>query len=137
MKDIKNILIGILLICTIIFGNKNFFTSDKLYKEKLKQIELANEKLKKERITIDLKINTLKIEYSKLKDHETKLNKEITNRDFEIAKNKATAARSQAELAKFKQDLIETQNKIKLLKDNPPNRTGEDLLNSLKIKTQK
>lgn len=137
MKDIKNILIGILLICTIIFGTKTFFTSDKLYKEKLKQIELANEKLKKERITIDLKINTLKIEYSKLKDHETKLNKEITNRDFEIAKNKATAARSQAELAKFKQDLIETQNKIKLLKDNPPNRTGEDLLNSLKIKTQK
>ena len=136
-KDIKNILIGILLICTIIFGYKTFFTSDKLYKEKLKQLEAANKKLQEERVAIDLRIDSLKTEYNKLKEHEAKLAKDIANRDSEIAKDKAAAAKSQAELNKFKREMAETQQKIVDMKEHPANRTGYDLLNSLKLKTLK
>ena len=137
LKDLKNILIGILLICTIIFGYKTFFTSDKLYKEKLKQLEAANKLLQAERAAIDLKIDSLKSEYDKLKAHEQKLANDIANRDAEIAKDKAAAAKSQAELNKFKHEMAETQRKIEDIKEHPANRTGDDLLNSLKLKTIK
>jgi len=136
LKDIKNLLILFLLVCVVIFGYKTFFTGDKLYKEKLKQLEAANKKLQQERIAIDLRIDSLKLEYGKLKDHEVKLAKEISDRDKEIAKDKAAAAKSKAELNKFKQEMAETQEKIAEMKKHPANRTGDDLLNSLKIKTQ-
>ena len=137
MKNIKNILIGILLICTIIFGYKTFFSDNSQYKENLKQLEAANKKLQEERVAIDLKIDSLNTEYKMVKDHEAKLAKEISDRDSEIAKDKAAAAKSRAELDKFKNNLTETQCKIAEMKSHPANRTGNDLLNSLKLKTQK
>jgi len=135
-KDIKNILILFLLVCVVIFGYKTFFTSDKLYKEKVKQLEAANKKLQEERAAIDLKIDSLNVEYGKLKDRESVLAQEIAKRDKEIEKDKAAAAKSKAELDKFKKEMAETQEKIAEMKKHPANRTGDDLLNSLKIKTQ-
>lgn len=137
MKNLKNLLIGLLLIFCVIFGYKTFFSGDNLYKEKVKQLEAANLLLQKERAGIDLKIDSLKTEYGKLKAREQKLAYDITTRDGEIAKNKAAAARSKVELNKFKHDIAETQNKIEGMKKHPANRDGDDLLNSLKLKTQK
>jgi hypothetical protein len=37
----------------------------------------------------------------------------------------------------MKKDLEQTKQKIEEFKKNPPNRTGDDLLNSIKNKTQK
>ena len=132
----KKILLLILLLCVIIFGYKTFFPDNKLYKEKLKQLEEANKKLQQEKAVIDLKINSLKSEYDKLKNHEKQLAAEIDERDKKIAKDKVAAARSKAELDKSKKEIAEIQKKIAEMKEKPANRTGDDLLNSLKIKTQ-
>ena len=41
------------------------------------------------------------------------------------------------ELDKIMKSLAETRRKIEELKKNPPNITGNDLINSIKIKTKK
>jgi hypothetical protein len=40
-------------------------------------------------------------------------------------------------LDKMRKEMEETKNQITELRKNPPNRTGDDLLNSLKMKTLK
>ena len=137
MKDYKNILILILLAGCLIFGYITLFSGDKNYKEQLKRLDVSNKILKEQRKAINSELLILKADYSKLKVHEAALADEVTALDKEVKKNKDAADRSKAELDTVKKDMEETRKKIADVKQNPANRTGEDLLNSLKIKTQK
>jgi len=137
MKDIKNILILALLAGCLVFGYMALFRGDAGYKEKLKSLEDANAQLQKERSAINGAIVNLKGEYTKLKAHEAVLAADVAQRDASIAQSKAEAACSQAELGKLKHEMDETLRKIKDAKAHPANRIGDDLLNSLKLKTSK
>jgi chromosome segregation ATPase len=137
MENIKNILIFALLAVCLVFGYMVLFSEDTGYAEKLKTLEDANVQLQGQRTAANKKIDSLNGEYARLKAHEGILIADIAQRDASIAQSAAIAARSQAELGKLKREMETTIRKIKDAKAHPANRTGDDLLNSLKLKTAK
>jgi len=137
MENIKNILIFALLAVCLVFGYMALFSKDSGYAEKLKTLEDANALLQKQRSAANNSIDSLKGAYTRLKAHEAVLNADIARRDASIAQSAAVAARSQAELGKLKREMETTIRKIKDAKAHPANRIGDDLLNSLKLKTAK
>lgn len=130
------VIISLLLGC-LIFGYMSFFKGDDLYKYKVEELNKQNEALLKEKSLSDEKIKKLNLEFDSLKIIEIKLINDINLRDVEIGKTKDRANKSKKELDKFRREMEETRKKIDSLKANPANRTGEDLINSLKLKTQK
>ena len=135
--NIKDYLIIVLFLGVMIFGYISLFSGDKLYEYKLEELKKENLILSKMKDSLGLKINSLESQFITLKAKETELINDINNRDLEIAKSKERASKSKAELDKFKREMQETRNKIDSLKAHPANRTGDDLLNSIKLKTQK
>jgi chromosome segregation ATPase len=135
MKNFKDILIYVLLACILVFVYKSCFAPDPLYKEKIKELEERNKELDKKLKSSDSVTTVLKSEYQKLEVEDSLLKIRITALDADIERKKKEAARSQAALSSLQRDLAKTRAKIDSLKKNPPNRTGNDLLNSLKIKT--
>lgn len=137
MKDIKNWLIVVLLGCTLIFGYLTLTKDDSEYKKKVELLKQDNARLERENAKIDSKIDSLCTEYINLQKKDSLLGLEISKRDAQIAKALADSKRSKAELDAIKTSMEETRRKIAELKANPFKRTGDDLLNSLKLKTQK
>lgn len=137
MKNIKDVLIVALLIMTIIFGYFTFFQSDPLYKQKVKELEADNKKLQEERKVIDARLAQTQKRIDSLTVIENQLNAIISSKDEEIERNKRKANSSRAELDKMKNELEKVRKQIEDAKKNPPNREGQDLINSLKIKTSK
>jgi chromosome segregation ATPase len=136
MKNIKDILILVLLGLALIFAWTTFFGGDALYKHKVKELEADNKRLQEERKSIDAKILVIQAKFDSLSVEDKKLQGIIEVKDAEIDKNKKSAARSKAELDTIRKRLEETRKQIEEAKKNPPNREGQDLINSLKIKTQ-
>jgi chromosome segregation ATPase len=131
--DIKSILIIVLLGFTLIFGYKWYFdTNNSVYKKELKELRDSNKVLQDQRDSINYKLEVLELDLLNLIKNEDVLNSKIELLSIEIEAAKANANKSKAELNKLKKELIETRRKIDNLKQNPPNRTGEDLINSLK-----
>ena len=137
MKDIKNILIVVLLAGCMIFGYMWFFRNDGGYKQKILDLEGEKKELIIAREKLEKDVVVLEKNFDDLKKKESSLAADIKKRDEEIRRRKEEAAKSRAELDNMKKGLKETQEKIVELKKNPSNRTGDDLLNSLKLKTQK
>jgi chromosome segregation ATPase len=136
MKNIKDILIIVLLGLALIFAWTTFFGGDSLYKHKVKELEADNKRLQEERKTIDAKILVIQARFDSLSVEDKKLQGVIASKDAEIEINKKSAARSKSELDAMRKDLEKTRKQIEQAKKNPPNREGQDLINSLKIKTQ-
>jgi hypothetical protein len=136
MKNIKDILIIVLLGLALIFAWTTFFGGDSLYKHKVKELEADNKRLQEERKTIDAKILVIQARFDSLSVEDKKLQGVIASKDAEIEINKKSAARSKSELDAMRKGLEETRKQIEQAKKNPPNREGQDLINSLKIKTQ-
>jgi chromosome segregation ATPase len=134
--DIKSILILVLLGFSLIFFYMWYFRGDN-YKDELKKIKEENKILHEKRDSIDLRLNKLNVSFNLLKKEDSLLRIKIYNQDLEIQKFKNKANASKEQLNKLLKELEETRKKIQELKNNPPNRTGQDLLNSLKIKTIK
>jgi uncharacterized coiled-coil DUF342 family protein len=72
-----------------------------------------------------------------LRKQDSLLKIKISDQELEIQKFKTKANASKEQLNKLLKEMEETRNKIQELKNNPTNRTGQDLINSLKIKTIK
>ena len=130
-------ILNIILIAVCLALGCSFFFVNTDYKEKVDQLHKENSLLQTERVAIDKEVEILNRDFNAMKIEEAKLMSEIAQRDQEIAKSKANAERSRSELSRMKKEMEETMKNIQDLKKNPPNRTGEDLLNSLKLKTQK
>jgi Tfp pilus assembly protein PilO len=137
MKDIKNIIILVLLAGFLLFGYLWFFRDTTDYKAKIKQLEKEKQELIETRDSLDAVAINLGKKYAILVQKEAVLLADIAKKEAEIRKSKEAAARSQAELNRLKNSLKETQRKIEELKKNPANRESDDLLNSLKLKTQR
>ena len=137
MKDIKNIIILVLLAGFLLFGYLWFFRDTTDYKAKIKQLEKEKQELIETRDSLDAVAIDLGKKYTILVQKEAVLLADIAKKEAEIRKSKEAAARSQAELNGLKNSLKETQRKIEELKKNPANRESDDLLNSLKLKTQR
>jgi len=133
--DIKSILILILLGLTLLFGFKWFFSGDKESKERVKQLEQQFKELESQKKAVDLEIIAWRQKSDSLKQLGIRLQSEVIKQESLTKRAEAEAIKSKAILDKLRGDLAETQNKIKQIKNNPPNRTGNDLLESLKNKT--
>lgn len=135
--DIKTIIILVLLGFSLLFGYKWFFSADPSLKKRLKEIEAEYNALEEKKKESDKKIKQLEQEYVELEKKDKQLQQQVIKLESEIKVAEQTAANSKSNLDKMKKDLAETKHKIEEFKKNPPNRTGDDLLNSLKNKTQK
>jgi hypothetical protein len=62
------------------------------------------------------------------------LQEKIKLLEKEVLSNKENAEKSKQELNRLRKSIDENRKKLQHIKDNPPNRTGDDLLNSLKTK---
>ena len=136
MKDLKNIIIIALLAGVIIFAAIVFYGGDSGYEYRVNALQKENAGLKVQRDSIDATILVLESKYKLLAQKESALSIDIGKRDSEIAKAKIAAVISKGKLEKIQMDLTSTQKQIAELEQNPSNRDGDDLLNSIKLKTQ-
>jgi hypothetical protein len=134
--DIKSILILVLLGLTLLFGFKWFFSGDKASKERVKQLEQEFKQLESQKKLVDLEIATWIAKSDSLKKIDVKLQAELAKQEAETKKAEIDANKSKANLDKLRKEMEETQHKIDEFKKNPPNRTGDALLESLKNKTK-
>ena len=138
MKNIntKDIVIIVLLLGCLVFGYRSFFSSDNLYKYKVEELRKQNDSLLNEKSIIDERLKNLSMEFDSLKIIEENLIEEINQRDIDIERSKNKADRSRKELDKYRKEMEESKKKIEWMKENPANRTGDDLINSLKSKVK-
>lgn len=134
--DIKNIIIICLLVISIIFGLKWYFTGNDSSKDKIKELEK-----KLVELNIELKNSNDRIERSKIKsdslENVTKSIREEARKQAILTKKaEADVALYKNELNKAKQNTESLKIKIKQLESNPTNRTGDDLIESLKNKVK-
>jgi chromosome segregation ATPase len=134
--DIKTILILVLLGLTLLFGFKWFFSGDKASKERVKQLEQQFKELESQKKAVDLEITGWRCKSDSLRQLDIKLQAELARQEAETKRAEIEAQKSKANLDKLKRDIAETQQKIEDFKKNPPNRTGDALLESLKNKAK-
>ncbi len=135
--DIKTIIILVLLGISLLFGYKWFFSNDPSLKKRLKEIESEYNTLEEKKKDADKRIKELENEFIVLQKKDKELQDKVVKLESDIKIAEQNAANSKNNLDKMKKELEETKHKIEDFKKNPPNRTGDDLLNSLKNKTQK
>jgi chromosome segregation ATPase len=135
--DFKTIFIFILLTLLMVVGYNWYFKADKNYKNQVESLKQENKKIQISRDSLSMNILILEKDFNLIKAREDSLMTRIGKLDTQISDSKNKANKSKAELDALRKELLETNNKIKELKNNPPNRTGQDLINSIKNKTQK
>jgi len=137
MKNIKDLAIVIFAILTIIFAGTTFFGGGSKYKYQIEELQKANKKLEIQRDSIIDAGKAIQHRIDSLTLIEKRLTGIIADKDLEIIKAKSNAQKSKAELDTMRSKLEKIRKQIQEAKKNPPNREGQDLINSLKIKTQR
>jgi regulatory protein YycH of two-component signal transduction system YycFG len=129
--DIKNVLLGILILLSAFFFYKWYFSSDTVAIVENKKLEIENKKLEKERRDIDRVNDSLSIHYKSIEAEITK-----TSKGIDILKGNFIEL--QNDVRKYNDELVtnqvvisELQKRIDYLIDNPTKRTGDDLIRSL------
>jgi len=135
-RDPKNIAIAVLVLLVLIFGATTFFKKDSLYKYKLEQLQKEYDREHTIRDSLDLEITRVQSELASLKVREKELADEVSRLESEVILAKEEANRSMKELNLTRTALSETRKKIQELRNQPPNREGNKLIESLKLKTQ-
>ena len=103
--------------------------NETLFNQQFKELEAQKK-------AVDLEITTWRAKSDSLRQLDVKLQAELAKQEAQTKKAEIEANKSKANLDKLKHDLEETQNKINEFKKNPPNRTGDALLESLKNKSK-
>jgi vacuolar-type H+-ATPase subunit I/STV1 len=134
--DFKSILILILLGLTLIFGYKWYFTDNSDYKNQIKELEENYQLLEKEKVENNLIIQKYKIELDSIMIQDSLNVIKIYELESKVFEAEKQADESKKRFNELQKELKETRNKIEEFKKNPPNRTGDDLLNSIKNKTK-
>lgn len=134
--DFKTILIIILLLLTTFFGLKWYLQRDNGSKEVINQLELRLEKLEKEKKLVDKEIVLWRNKFDSLNVKSIKLEKDLYEQSEKTRLAELNANKSMQSLNKLRILIEETKKKIQDLRNNPTNRTGDDLLESIKNKTK-
>jgi len=134
METLKTWIIAILLAIILFAGIFLKFESE--YKKTINDLKKRNEILQSKNQQIDRRLDNLWIEYSILQKRDSSLRLEIKKRDIKISEALLSAKKSQIELEKTRNAILLTRKKIEDFRKNPSNRIDDDLLNSIKLKTQ-
>ena len=135
-NELKNILVSVLLCLTLIFAY-SWIMEDGGSGERVDTMTRELEELSLKKKESDRIIDSLGIEADRLNSQEQRLKSDISRLESEIRDAIARANQSAKNLDRINKELAETRKKIEEFKKNPPNRTGDDLINSIKIKTKK
>lgn len=135
--DIKSILIIALTLMSIIFAWKYFNESDKDYKKELQRLRTENELIQKQRDSLFTQRKKLEGDMLIIRKHNDSLIYISNVLEKEVVNQKHKANLSRQELDKLRSELEETRTKIEEIKKHPSNRSGDELLNSLKSKIKK
>lgn len=134
--DFKSILILILLGCTLIFGYMWFFKGDDGTKEQLKQLQEEYQEIEKLKKESDKRLIIYNDQLDSLLNVDKAHQERILELEANVLEAENRANQSESKFNELQAQLEETRKKIEELKKNPPNRTGDDLLNSIKNKTK-
>jgi Tfp pilus assembly protein PilO len=134
--DIKTIIILVLLGFTIILGYKWYFSGDDASKDRVKQLEIENRKLESDKRKSDIEIAKWKVKFTDLDITDKKLTLEVSKSIKDAKEALIKANISKLDLDNLQKGLNETRRKIEEFEKNPPNRTGDALLESIKNRTK-
>ncbi len=134
--DIKTILIIVLLSLTLIFGYKWYFGGDKESKDKVEILKKKVKELEKQEKEIDSKIKTWEAKFDKLDENDKKAKEDQLQIEKILIKYIEQTNKDKVELDAMKKRMSDTRKKIEEFKKNPSNRTGDDLMSSIKSKTE-
>ena len=135
--EIKNIIILVLLGFVLFFGYSWLFSDNSGYKEKVKQLEKEYGELENEKKMTDKEIKKLKLKYDSLDVLDKTIKKDLVRLENELKNAESKAKISKSQLLKLQSEISENRKKIADFKKNPPTKTDEALLESIKNKTQK
>jgi len=122
-QTIINVLVGISVTCLIIF----------IYEKKIEILEMKNKEMELQNRSLYEKITMIEDSFdSFMRKGDFKRNKSNKNSITHSKKGKS----SYQELITIKKDIIKLDNTLDSIKTTLPNRTGQDLINSLKLKTE-
>jgi|688.fasta_scaffold04263_21 septal ring factor EnvC (AmiA/AmiB activator) len=130
------ILISVLLLTSLIFGYKWFYSGNSASKERVKQLEAEFKELEKKKKESDTRIKYWETQFAALQAKSDSLNAEIDALEKQAKDAEVEAKKSKAKFEALSKQLAETRHKIEEFKKNPPNRTGDLLLESIKNKTK-
>jgi len=132
--DLKSIVILILTIFVIGLST-NYFLSGDNHKKEIKKLESENKKIQDEKKIIDQNIQRLQREF-KIKDEEiNKLIEIEKNLQIKIKQKDLEVEKAKQDLNKVNVELEKTRIKIRELEKNPVYKNGDNLLKSLREKT--
>lgn len=134
--DFKSIIILVLLGFVLFFGYSWLFTDNSGYKEKVKQLEKEYKELETKKKLVDKEIDQLKVKFDSLDVIDKKLQTEVVKLESEIRRAESEANKSKNKFLELQGELAENRKKIEDFKKNPPTKTGDALLESLKNKTK-
>jgi chromosome segregation ATPase len=134
--DIKIILILVLLLFTLFFGYKWYFTDNSDYKGKINELKQQYQLLEEEKKENSLIIERYKVELDSIMEQDSLNLVRILYLELEVVESEKKAEISKNKFHKLKKELEKTQKEIEEFKKSPPNRTGDDLLESIKNKTK-
>ena len=131
--DAKTIVILVLLAFGGIFFTKWYFTSSG-YKGEIKDLENKNKQIEKSRDSLKVVNKGLRDIYKMYEDTIQVRNKQITEFEGKLYILKWDLKKSNDKLSGYQKELQKTKDRIDSLSNNPANRDGDDLINSLKEK---
>lgn len=134
--DSKSILIILLLVFSLFFGYKWYFSMDdrKEWKDKVEQLNKENKAIVDKRDSLQSSLNELKIIYDDIVVKDSLLQIQISDLEKDIIDSKNKANRTVIELNKIKQELEENKRRIEELINNPIDKSDNELIESLKNK---
>lgn len=120
-------IIYLVFVVALVFG-LNYY-----YKSKIEEIQIQNELLIKENESLYNKISLIESSFDKFMD---KGNLRPSRRTSPKPKIKVSKDETVKELVKIKKEIVDLDKTMDSIKQTLPNRTGQDLINSLKMKTE-
>ena len=132
--DIKNILIIIFFGCTLFFGYSWYFKGDDGSAERAKALETQFVQLKIGKEKSDKKIIELKSKFDIIRKEDAILKSRVVELSAKTASAELAAAKSKAELESSRRKINKIRESIHSIEKTPVNRTGADLIQSLKTK---
>lgn len=131
--DIKSLLIIVLLITSIYFGYKWYYSTDfEYYKEKIEELERSNIDIKSDRDSIQKSLSELTDNYNRLVKIDLNLKENLAKIDFYIENTKQEISGSEESLIELKNDLEDILRQIEEIKSGRSKKEDSNILESIK-----
>jgi chromosome segregation ATPase len=134
--DVKSILVLFFLAISLFFGYKWLYGGNPESRKRVKELEKEFKELEKQKEENAKSILFWKNRFDSLQTEGNRLQEELKLLEKTTQEAEAAAEKSKSSLEKLRKELAETRKKIDRIKKDPPVKSEEALLQSLKNKTK-